>query len=405
MKKHQNSKPTHPECWDDGTYRTGSTRPPKASSPLVAFLLCAVIFLGGIASALGLVNIRLLQQLRQNMEPTLPIAMQTGPAADGQTAFIGSETEPSIPDDVMRELTLQDQNTDEDPAPDVYTLGSRSMVTVTAYDSAQVGIDCAGVVLSEDGLILTNASCLETAQQVYVTLPEGDSHRAALVGSDPLTDLAVLYISASGLQAAEFADSACLSEGAAVVFLGTERRGEGVISGRRENVSSGGRRLTLLQVTASDNTAGGAVFAASGQVVGILCPKFADFLDAGSDCAGFMLPSSTVKAIVDRLLQFGYVSGRPGLGAQAEEVTDLYQDYWKIPRGLLITESDEESGLRKGDILLSINGEAIHSGADLNRVLFRQSVGRKVTAVVYRDGKRICLELTLQEHIPNLSRR
>lgn len=405
MKKQQNSKPNHPECWDDGTYRTGSTRPPKASSPLVPFLLCAVIFLGGIASALGLLNIRLLRQLQQSMEPTVPIAMQTGPSGNSPVTLMGGETEPSIPEDTMRELTLQERNGKEDASADVYALGSRSMVTVTAYDNAEVGVDCAGVVLSEDGLILTNASCLEAAQQVYVTLPDGKNHRAALVGSDPLTDLAVLYIDASGLCAAEFVDSDDLCEGAAVVFLGTDRRGEGVISGIRENVSSGGRRLTLLEVSASDNTAGGAVFAAGGQVVGILCPRFADFLDTGSDCAGFMLPSRTVKAIVDRLLQFGYVSGRPGLGAQAEEVTDLYQDYWKIPRGLLITESDEESGLRKGDILLSVNGEAIHSGADLNRVLFRQSVGGKVTAVVYRDGKRICLELTLQEHIPNLSRR
>jgi serine protease Do len=405
MKKQPNSKTSYPENWDDGTYSTGSTRPPKGSSPLVAFLLMAVIFLGGIASALGLVNIRLLLQLRQSMEPTLPIAMQTVPSGAQNSPLAGGETEPSIPIDTLQELPLNEQNAVKAPAQDVYALGSRSMVDITAYDSAEAGTALSGVVLSENGFILTNASALENAQRIYVRLQSGEMCRAALVGSDPLTDLAVLYVSASGLKAAEFADAADLSAGQQVVFVGADRRGEGIISAVTENVLCGGRSVTLLRTNAADNASGGVVFSTGGQVVGILCPQFANFMHKPSNCAGFVLPSSAVKAVVDRLLQFGYVAGRPGLGVEAEEVTDLYQDYWKIPNGLLITSAQSHSGLREGDILLSINGAAVNSGADLNRILFSQTVGRQVTAVVYRDGKRICLELTLQEQIPNLSRR
>lgn len=405
MKKQPNSKTSYPENWDDGTYSTGSTRPPKGSSPLVAFLLCAVIFLGGIASALGLVNIRLLLQLRQSLEPTLPIAMQTVPSGAQDTPISGDETEPSIPIDALQELPLNEQNSVKAPPQDVYALGSRYMVDITAYDSAEAGTTLSGVVLSEDGFILTNASALESAQRIYVRLESGEMRRAALVGSDPLTDLAVLYASIPGLQAAEFADAANLAAGQQVVFVGTDRRSEGIISGRAEDVLSGGRKLTLLRTNAADNSAGGVLFSTGGQVVGILCPQFADFMGENAVSAGFVLPCNTVKTIVDRLLQFGYVAGRPGLGVEAEEVTDLYQDYWKIPNGLLITSAHNSGGLREGDILLSINGAAVNSGADLNRILFSQTVGRQVTAVVYRSGKRISLELTLQEQIPNLSRR
>ncbi len=405
MKKQPNSKTSYPQRWDDGTYSTGSTRPPKGSSPLVAFLLMAVIFLGGIASAMGLLNIRLLLQLRQSMEPTLPIALQPNPSGSGNTMVSGNETEPSVPTDTLQELPLSQQNSMKAPPQDVYALGSRCMVDIAAYDSAETGTTLSGVVLSEDGFILTNASALENARRIYVRLESGEMCRAALVGSDPLTDLAVLYVSAPGLLAAEFADTADLTAGQQVVFVGMNRRGEGIISGKLEDVLSGGRKLTVLRTNAADNTAGGVLFSTGGQVVGILCPKFADFMGENADSAGFVLPSNTVKNIVDRLLQFGYVAGRPGLGVDAEEVTDLYQDYWKIPNGLLITSAHSAGGLREGDILLSINGAAINSGADLNRVLFSQTVGQQVTAVVYRDGKRICLELTLQEQIPNLSRR
>ncbi|MBQ8579182.1 MAG: serine protease [Oscillospiraceae bacterium] len=404
MKKQRPSKTSYPEAWDDGTYSTGSTRPPKNSNPLVALLLCAVIFLGGIASALGLINIQLFLTLQQSMEPTLPIALHTGPSKTDQAGPNAGETEPGIPENSLQELPLAAENTLSAPAQDVYALASRSMVAITAYDSAENGTDYAGVVLSEDGFILTNASALDDAQRIYVTLADGEMCRAALVGSDPLTDLAVLYISTQGLIPAEFADST-LSAGRQVVFVGENRQGKGIISANVAQVLSGGRQLQLLQTNAADNSRGGVIFSTGGQVVGILCPKFADFLNKPANSAGFVLPSSHIKPVVDQLLRNGFVAGRPGLGVKAEEVTDLYQDYWKIPNGLLITSADDESGLQEGDILLSINGIAVNSDADLNRVLFSQSVGRQVTAVVYRDGTRICLELTLREHIPALSRR
>ena len=168
MKKQRPSKTSYPEAWDDGTYSTGSTRPPKNSNPLVALLLCAVIFLGGIASALGLINIQLFLTLQQSMEPTLPIALHTGPSKTDQAGPNAGETEPGIPENSLQELPLAAENTLSAPAQDVYALASRSMVAITAYDSAENGTDYAGVVLSEDGFILTNASALDDAQRIYV---------------------------------------------------------------------------------------------------------------------------------------------------------------------------------------------------------------------------------------------
>lgn len=404
MKKQRPSKTSYPETWDDGIYSTGSTRPPKRSNPLVAVLLCAVIFLGGIASALGLINIQLLLTLQQQLEPTLPIALQTGPSETEASTPGANETEPSVPENALQELPLAQPATPSVPAQDVYARVSRSIVAITAYNSAEKGTDHAGVVLSEDGFILTNASALEDAQRIYITLDSGRMCRATVVGSDPLTDLAVLYISARGLIPAEFSDGP-ISAGAQVVFVGAGSRGMGIISADGQEVLSGGRKISLLQTTASDNQTGGVIFSSGGQVIGILCPKFADFLNEPANPAGYVLPSHHVKAVVDQLLQSGFVSGRPGLGVDAEEVTDLYQDYWKIPHGLLITGADGSSLLHEGDILLSINGTAVNSDADLNRILFSQTVGRQVTAVVYRDGRRICLELTLQEQLPTISRR
>lgn len=403
MKKTQKPENFTPECWDDGTYRTGSTRPPKGSSPLLAVSLCSVIFLGGIASSLGLTTL-LIRALESSIEPTLPLTMQTSPTNPADPADLDGN-EPELPADALQELPLKERVVDDASAKEAYDLGSRSIVDIAVYRNDETGLDTIGVVLSENGYILTNASALEDAQRIYITLSDGSVNRAALVGSDPMTDLAVVYVPANGLEAAEFADAKDLAVGDPVIFLGEDCQGEGIISNIRSNVLSGGKKLELLQTSATDNTCGGVVLTPGGQVVGVLCPRFVDFLGSDSNCAGYALPSNSVKAIVDQLLQTGYVSGRPDLGVTAEEVTGVYQDFWCIPNGLLITASDADGDLCAGDILLSVNGTAVNSLSDLHQALFSKSVGQEVTAVVYRGGKRICVDVTLREFFPDRAGR
>ena len=117
---------------------------------------------------------------------------------------------------------------------------------------------------------------------------------------------------------------------------------------------------------------------------------------------GFAIPSSTVKLIVDQLIEQGYVSGRPTLGIKGESVSLFYQCYYLMPAGIFITQLDPASdaarkGIQTDDILMSINSHPIASMEDMNNVLYGCDVGDTVEAVIYRAGKQYLVSLTLTE--------
>ena len=412
--------------WDQGIYETGRTRPPKSYGGLIAILLVVVILLSGVISVLGILNVRLFAQLKQageNGKDSFSIVSQTG-EQEGNPVL--SETRGTEPEAVSDPTEVQQPPILLNPSPNSYENipqeGGMSLqqIYLQTIDSV-VSVSCSlpggtstgtGVILSQDGYIVTNAHVVEDAQSITVMLSDQRSFYATLIGSDAVSDLAVLQVEAADLSPAELGDSDNLRVGDVVVAignpLGIELMGtmtDGIISAINRDVTSEGRTMTLIQTNAAMNSgnSGGPLINCYGQVIGINTMKISTFTDkAGVEGIGFAIPSTTVKEIVEQLLEQGYVSGRPTLGLSGEGVSSFYQYYYRMPAGLYIEEVDSTSsaaraGIESGDILISINGIRIYTQEDISTVLYGLEVGDTVEAIIYRGGRQYSVILTLTE--------
>ncbi len=404
--------------WDDSVYGTGRTEPPKHRSGLLAMMLILIIFLCGIITVLGILNVRLFQQL-QNQDPAeLAISFRDVETQPQETAAV--ETQPKVsPSRQAATINLQSSPASVENVPtegglslqEIYERNIKSVVSINAILTGGSSTGT-GVILTEDGYIVTNAHVVENAAAISVQLTDQDIFQAQVIGTDELSDLAVLKISASGLTPAQFGDSSSLRVGDTVVAigdpLGVEFRGtytDGIISGIDRDVDMDGRTMTLLQTNAALNSgnSGGPLINCYGQVIGINTMKIGAFTDkAGVEGLGFAIPSTTVKTIVDQLISQGYVSGRPTLGISGEGLSSFYQHYYRMPAGLYITQVSQsseayEKGVEEGDLLLSINDTPVTSMDDLKSTIFSCEVGQTVQVTIYRGGQQYLLELTLEE--------
>lgn len=261
-----------------------------------------------------------------------------------------------------------------------------------------------GVILTEDGYIVTNHHVVDGAGTIKVRLSSGQTYPASLTGTDDKTDLAVIKINASGLTAAKFADSSLARAGDFVIAVGNplgELGGtvtEGIISAKDREITVDGEPMTLLQTSAAVNpgNSGGGLFNLDGDLVGVVNAK-----SSGESIEGlaFAIPANTVKEITQELIQYGYVTGRPQLGISVAQITKPgmgRQTYYSTP-GLYITQSSADNGLSAGDRIIQIDGTAISNAADISSVLNRHSVGDVVKVVVSRSGQEITVDVKLTE--------
>jgi serine protease Do len=264
-----------------------------------------------------------------------------------------------------------------------------------------------GVVLSEDGYIVTNHHVIDGANTIKVRLSDGQTYTAALTGTDAKTDLAVLKINASGLAAAKLADSSAVQVGDFVIAIGNplgELGGtvtEGIISAKDRKITIDGETMTLLQTSAAVNpgNSGGGLFDLNGELVGVVNAK-----SSGDDIEGlaFAIPVNTVKEITQELIQYGYVTGRPQLGISVAQITKPgmgWQTYYSTP-GLYVTQSSTDNGLKAGDRIIQMDGTGINNAADVSTVLDQHSVGDVVKVVVSRSGKETTISVKLTEQKP-----
>lgn len=408
--------------WEQDSFRTGSTRPPKRRSGLVAVLLIAVILLCSISGALGILNIRLFSQLQEqkasdlsfygdNNALPLPSADATVPDASDPPATTSPRGEETL------ELVPAPEGTENIPQyeglslQEIYAQAIDSVVSIacTLNNGSSSGT---GVVLTETGYIVTNSHVIEDATAISVLLTDGRTLAARVVGADTVSDLAVLWVDAEDLTAAQFGDAATLRVGDVAVAigdpLGIELRGtmtDGIISAINRNVTSGGRTMTLIQTNAALNSgnSGGPLLNCYGQVIGINTMKIGAFTDsAGVEGLGFAIPSTTVKEIVDQLIAQGYVSGRPSLGLTLRETSITERQFYRLPSGLLITGITENSdaarkGLKAGDILIELDEKNTPDQASLEAVIYSHKAGDALDAVIYRSGRYYSVQLILGE--------
>ena len=405
--------------WDQDSYKTGSTKPPKNRGGAIAVLLVAVILLGGITSALGVMNIQLFRQLNSNKDHS--VSFLEGIPTTGNPQSTGAAKEPTMPkgDDVTVELNPAPDGVENVPQEgglsyqQIYEKNIPSVVSVLCEMPGGTSSGT-GVVLSENGYIVTNQHVVEGAQSIRVLFTDERVLAAYLVGADSVSDLAVLYVEAEDLLPTELGESTQLKVGDAVAAigdpLGVEFRGtmtDGIVSAINRNVTANGRTMTLIQTNAALNSgnSGGPLINCYGQVVGINTMKISTFVDdAGVEGLGFAIPSTTVQEIVNQLIAQGYVSGRPSLGVSGSSVSVLDQRFYRLPAGFLISEvakqsSAEQAGIAAGDIILTFNEVRIQSAEELTQALYSCQAGDSVTLTLYRynTGKQYTVTLILGE--------
>ncbi len=403
---------------DRDVYETGSTKPPKSRGGLVAVLLIAVIFLGGIVSILGILNIKMFYQLRQEqpyedgMNFFAPATVETQDATQEQTqSFTENQSHPGDGVLDLNEAPQGTENTAQEGGLSYQQIYEKNIPSAVSI-SCDTGTG-SGVVLTANGYIVTNYHVIQEASTITVQLTDGRRLEASVVGADGASDLAVLYVNAQDLTPADFGDSSTLRVGDAVAAigdpLGLELRGtmtDGIVSAINRDVSVNGKTMTLIQTNAALNSgnSGGALINCYGQVIGINTMKIGAFSDsAGVEGLGFAIPSTTVKEVVDQLIAQGYVSGRPSLGMTVQTLSYLDQQWYRLPAGVLVTAVEEKgaaqaAGLQIGDVLMRVDGQSVTDAETLESLLYSHEAGDTLEIILYRSGKQYKTELTLGEN-------
>ena len=358
---------------------------------VLLLLLCAVLLVGA-ASLLGLWRAT---ELPPGAEPTFP-------APGGGTA----EASPAPETTVERAPTGDGTTLAISPLPageahslqQIYRENIASIVSIRGYQADGMSLGT-GVVLSEDGYLITNAHVIAGSSRVEAVLQDERVFNALLVGRDTPSDLAVLKIDCDGLSPAVFGDSTLLEVGDPVAAignpLGEELRGtmtDGIISAINRDVNVDGYTMSLLQTTAALNSgnSGGALINNHGQVVGITNLKMEGY-DSTVEGLGFAIPTTTVKEVVDALIAYGQVENRPTIGITGYTVTAEMAAGFDGPQGVAVQTVREDSdaqmqGILPGDIIVEANGETITTMEQLQALKDSLSVGDVLSLRIWRSG-------------------
>ena len=270
-----------------------------------------------------------------------------------------------------------------------------------------------GIIYSEDGYIITNYHVIEdavssTSAQVTVTLyDESDQqeYTAKIIGTDSVTDLALLKIDASGLTPAKFGKSSELEVGELAVAIGNPLGQEfagsvtvGYISALNRTITTDGRTYKLIQTDAAINpgNSGGALVNAKGEVIGINTVKVTDTTVEG---LGFAIPSDDALKIIEELKTTGKIV-RPYIGIYGIDMDEATAKRNKLVEGVYVyqvfTGSPAESaGISRGDIIVEFDGQKVTTKQELNDFKNQKSIGDKVTIKIYRNGEYKDVEVTL----------
>ncbi len=281
------------------------------------------------------------------------------------------------------------------------------------YKTSALG---SGVIVSEDGYILTNNHVVKDADEIIVRLVDKREFKGKVIGSDPKTDLAVIKINAKGLPAIEIGDSDKLRVGEIVLAIGnpfglSHTITMGIVSATgRSNVGVADYE-DFIQTDAAINpgNSGGALVNTKGQLVGINTAIFST--SGGYMGIGFAIPSNMAKSVMESIIKYGKVV-RGWLGVT---IQDLNQELAKqfgvgTPRGALVTDVAKDSpadkgGLKRGDVIVEFQGKKIKDVRHLRNLVAETPPGTKVTLKVIRDGREKTLKVTLGEFPEELTAR
>lgn len=286
------------------------------------------------------------------------------------------------------------------------------MQTDTSDSSVSPASEGSGIIMSEDGYIITNAHVVEGATSLKVMTSDGETYEAQLIGSDTVTDLAVVKIDATGLTAAEFGSSKDLRVADKVMAIGNPGGHElsssvtiGYVSALNRAIANNttGYTMEYIQTDAAINpgNSGGALINEYGQVVGINSAKISA---TGYEGLGFAIPIDTAQPIISDLIQYGYVKDRAVLGISGQFVDSMTGRFYGLPQGEYVAQLNsseaQASGLQVGDVITAIDGQQLDSESTLRSAILSKKPGDTVTLQVYRSStqKSATVELKLSEY-------
>ena len=275
-----------------------------------------------------------------------------------------------------------------------------------------------GIIISEDGYVLTNNHVISGADKITVYVNPGDgseeqSYEATLVGSSESNDIAVLKIDATGLNAATFGDSDQIEVGELAVAIGNpmgQVHGSvtaGIISAVEQELTIDDVTINAIQTDAAINpgNSGGALFDSYGNVIGIVYAKSSSVSIEG---IGYAIPVNNIKDLVAQMIndpdsvKDQTKGSQIMLGITIRDITEDMSKQYSMPVGVYITEvssmsAAERAGLQKGDIITEFAGETVTSADDLNAIKAKQTSGDTVSVKIDRNGKTLTLDLVVPQ--------
>jgi len=270
-----------------------------------------------------------------------------------------------------------------------------------------------GVIVSDDGYIVTNNHVIDRANKITVRLKNGTTYTATLIGKDSKTDVALLKIMVTGLTPAILGNSDNLKVGDTAIAIGNplgQLGGtvtEGIISALDRELVIDGKTMTLMQTDAAINpgNSGGGLFNDNGELIGIVVAK-----SSGSDVEGlgFAIPINDSKTVANELMRNGYVKGRIDTGMTFIDLTTTQKAllYGVKQLGVYVMSIESgskaaSSGFKVGDMITSVGSTKITNATILTQALEKYKVGDTVKVTVYRSGFSGKLSLMLTEYKPD----
>lgn len=285
--------------------------------------------------------------------------------------------------------------------------------------SAEVGLGSGVIVDAHEGLIVTNAHVISQAKIIVVTLKNGRRYLAKAIGEDDGFDIGVIKINAPDLVSLPFGDSDQLQVGDFVAAIGspfglTQTVTSGVISAlnRSEPKIEGYQSFIQTDTPINPGNSGGALVNMKGNLIGINTALVSPAM--GNVGIGFAIPSNMVKSVVEQLVKYGKVE-RGVLGVIAQDITASLAEAMglKTDKGAVVTtiiadSPADKAGLKVGDVILSLDGKAIHSSEQMRDTLGLMRPGTSIKLDISRDGKTSTLtaavgdpqKLAMQRQLP-----
>ena len=299
--------------------------------------------------------------------------------------------------------------------PSVVAITTEQMVSTNSWFGSYVQSGAgSGVIISEDGYILTCAHVVNGASNITVQLSDDTEYTASVVGLDTSTDVAVLKIEATGLSAATLGDSDTLAVGELAVAVGNPLGTlsgtvtNGIISAVNRSVEVESNEMSLIQTDAaiSPGNSGGGLFNGQGELIGIVNAKSGSTTNTGeatnAEGLGFAIPINTAMDIAQDLIENGYVK-RPALGVTVVTVTQEnamqfgVSDYGVYIYQITPGSGAANAGLQVGDRIIAIDDNSVSQSSDLTGYLQQKAVGDTVNLQIERDGKMATYQVVLGE--------